>query len=89
MALADFEQVSSDDQDGFTYEEFVRIGGKYSEVMAFPVLSVGGAMLGVISVDVAARAGVASCVLDTELEGVVAATSALLAEDIDMLDELE
>lgn len=37
----------------------------------------------------AARAWVASCVLDTELEGVVAATSPVLAEDIDMLDELE
>lgn len=89
LTEGDYASIPRADRDGFTYQEFQRIGGKYSEVMAFPVLSEGGAMLGVISVDIAAKAGLSTRVLTDHLEGIVAATCNMIAEDIAMLDELE
>ena len=82
-----FDQVMRPDlRDNFEYSEYVAIAAKYSEVLAVPVLSAGGDVVGVISIDVAARAGVTNTILgasDTEAQADAAAT--LVQDDLDRL----
>ncbi|GAA4351191.1 hypothetical protein [Microbacterium rhizosphaerae] len=54
-----FEKIPVNTRCGFTYEEFVSIVGKYSEVLAEPIwdLRNDGRILGVLTVDRAYRSG--------------------------------
>lgn len=56
LSLADFKAIPEKLRDGFTHQEFVAIAQKYSEILAVPVLSDAGVVVGVISVDIATRA---------------------------------
>lgn len=76
----EFEQISVDDRDGFTFEEFVAIARKYNEALAVPVLSEAGAVLGVISIDVAYRAQ-KPCILDGDAIEAQADTTATVVRD--------
>lgn len=51
MTAADFATLAPEDTYGFTYEEFKSFIGKYSEILAVPIKSEEGAVIGVISVD--------------------------------------
>lgn len=76
--------------DGFTFKEYLGISNKYSEVLAVQVTSEAGAILGVISVDVAKDAAQPTNVLDMDdVESKVTATGELVAADLELMDELE
>lgn len=84
LSADDFGSMGSDVQDGFEHQEFVAIASKYSEVLATPVLSEGGAVLGVISIDIAFIAGVDSLVLGGFEEQCDTAAT-LIRDDLDRL----
>lgn len=47
-----FAQLPEGDRDGFTFDEFIGIMDKYAEILALPIMSVGGgAIVGVIAID--------------------------------------
>lgn len=78
-----FKKLREKQRAGFTFEEFVRISPKYSEVLAVPITSEGGETLGVISVDVTAAAGVPRRSLaGDDVEGIVVVAASLAREDV-------
>lgn len=80
------QQMPEELKDNFEYSEYVAIAAKYSEVLAIPVLSVAGGVVGVISIDVAARAGVTGTILgDSETEAQADAAAALVRDDLQRL----
>ncbi len=64
LTEAEFRTIPDDERASFTREEFVRIADKYADVAAFPRLSDAGDIVGVISVDIAGKAGLTSSVLE-------------------------
>jgi len=61
----DFEKMSAKTRANFTYQEFVSMLGKYSEVLAIPIKNEGtGKIEGVLSVDVSRHATNTTPVLD-------------------------
>lgn len=83
---AEFDALDPELRDGFEYAEYISIGKKYDEVLAVPIVSEQGATVGVVSVDVAGRAGLQTCVLnDSGLEAALDFVTRVIAEDIDRL----
>lgn len=90
LTREDFERIPEDGRDGFTYEEFRAMAAKYREVLAHPILSEAGEMLGVISVDLTGSTTRSSLVLKMNgVAGRVAGAAVMLADDVARLDELE
>jgi hypothetical protein len=81
LTKAEFNSISPAEQDRFTFEEFRGIAHKYSEVLAAPVLSEGGVVLGVLSLDVAVQAGQSGSVLDTPAIEVQMDMAAMVVRD--------
>lgn len=62
----EFDLLPADDRSGFTYEEFVRIMHKYAEIVAVPIMSVGGtSIIGVIAIDRPYNAALTASVFNT------------------------
>lgn len=86
LAAQDFAGIPAELRDGFGHKEFVAISDKYSEVLAVPVLSVEGSIVGVVSIDVAGRAGLAANILDTdEVKAQADVAVTLVRDDLDQL----
>lgn len=85
LTAEEFSRIPTDEQDGFEHREFVAIADKYSEVLAAPVLSEVGAIVGVVSVDVAARAGVFKDILKDGVEAQIDAAATLIRDDLGQL----
>jgi hypothetical protein len=81
-----FEQLPEVVRSGFSYREFVGIAHKYAEILAVPILSEAGETLGVMSIDVAAKADLAREILvGQEVEDVVSNACALVRDDLSAL----
>jgi hypothetical protein len=80
----DFEQLSADDRSGFTYEEFVGIMHKYAEIVAVPIMSVGGtSIIGVLAIDRPYNAALTAPVFNTDDVRDAAETAAVaIVEDL-------
>lgn len=83
LSRVEFEQIEDDLRDNFTHREFVAIANKYSEVLAVPVLSEAAEIVGIISIDVAHRAGIVNNILnDTDIEAQADAAATLIRDDL-------
>lgn len=75
---AQFGALTDDDRAGLTYKEFVRIYDKYAEILAVPIMSVGGSQIvGVVAVDRPYDASHATPVLDSPSVLAAAETAAV------------
>jgi hypothetical protein len=78
----EFDQLPEDDRSGFTYDEFVGIVHKYAEVIAVPIMSVGGSsIVGVLAIDRRYDAGLQEPVFDTDDVRDAAETAAVAIVD--------
>ena len=82
----EFAELPDAVRSGFSHREFVGIAHKYAEILAVPILSEAGETLGVMSIDVAAKAGLSREVLvGQEVEEVVYNACALVRDDLSAL----
>lgn len=90
LSAEQFRDLDDEVRDGFDYKEFLRLANKYREVLAVPLLSESGAMMGVISIDVVRGARADEGVLGSdEVSGPVHASASIIRDDLAHLDELE
>lgn len=81
LSESEFAQMDAGLKVGLTHREFVAIAHKYSEVLAVPVLSVAGAVIGVLSVDILGKAGRTDLLLNTDAVVAQAETTAKFVGD--------
>ncbi|TIC78819.1 hypothetical protein [Nocardioides sp. GY 10127] len=90
MTRQQFDQLSAHLRDGFEYAEYLRIAHKYSEVLAVPVLSEAGDLVGVLSLDLAMGANVQRDVLSTSaVDGIASVTATIVRDDLKHLFPIE
>ncbi len=90
LTIAEFDKIPADKRDNFTFEEFRGIAHKYSEVLAAPILSAAGGVVGVLSVDIAVQAQQLASVLDSPAVGFQADfAAAVVRKDLKRLYPLE
>ncbi|MDK3255752.1 hypothetical protein [Blastococcus capsensis] len=80
-----FASMPKDTKGRFTREEFVAIVEKYGEVRAVPILGDDGAVLGVLSVDVAMDAPQGKYLDDKQVDTAISAACALVRGDVGRL----
>lgn len=86
LSYADFARLPAKVRDGFEHDEFVRISPKYRETLAVPIVSEAGDIVGVLSADVSAKAGLDRLVLDgPDVEDSMLSAAKLIYEDIHRL----
>lgn len=86
-----FDKLPAAERGGFTYKEFIGIVDKYSEVLAVPIKSVGGAkVVGVIGIDRTYDPALTTAVFDTPKIRVAAeVAAAAIREDVAVAPILE
>lgn len=86
LPLQTFSALDAGTQDGFAHGEFVAIAPKYTETLAVPVMSEGSGVIGVVSIDVSARASLTDLIFgDAGVQDAADKAAALLSEDLDQL----
>lgn len=83
LTAAQFAKIPPATRDGFNLSEFVGIVDKYAEILAVPVLSHLGEIVGVISIDVAAKADLGRKILNfQDVEDCATGAAVLVRDDL-------